>query len=68
MPVPPSLARLSPRRAILCSFESAYAVAVQTRRASGVEQFVVATGDPIQPYRVTRVCPPCADAIMAMVA
>jgi hypothetical protein len=49
----PKPLRLSPRRSELASFEHAYAVAVQIRQRSGVDQFVVETGDPIQPYRTT---------------
>lgn len=61
-------ARLSPRRASLASFENAYAVAVQTREASGVDQFVVRTNDPIQPFRVTRDKPSEPETVLLWVA
>lgn len=56
------------RRSRLASFDNAYAVAVQTREASGVDQFIVRTDDPLQPYRVTRDRPLDGDRVLAMVA
>lgn len=38
----------------LASFENAYAVAIQLREATGVDQFVVRTGNATQPFRVSR--------------
>jgi hypothetical protein len=59
---------LSPRREVLASFEHAYAVAVQRRCASGIPQFVIRTGDELQPFRVTSRRPdPDAD-LRTMVA
>lgn len=43
----------SPTRARLASFEHAYAVAIRLRLATGLDQFVVVTGNPLQPVRVT---------------
>jgi hypothetical protein len=60
--------RLSPRRANLASFENAYAVAVQNREASGIEQFVVRTNDPYQPFRVTRDQPSEPETVLLLVA
>lgn len=48
---------LSARRAELASFEHAYAVAVQRRKETGRDQFVIYTGEPLQPYRVTATPP-----------
>ena len=56
------------RRGQLASFENAYAVAVQARRASGARQFIVATGDPIQPFRVSRDRPTRPERVQALVA
>ncbi len=43
----------SPKRARLASFENAYAVALRIREATGTDQFVYPTGNPLQPFRVT---------------
>ena len=59
---------LSPRRGQLASFAHAYRVAVQRRQCSGVNQFVVSTGDPVQPFRTTSQPPHCAEQLLAMVA
>lgn len=56
------------RRGRLASFENAYAVAVQARQASGADQFIVATGDPVQPFRVSRERPTGAEQFRALVA
>ena len=56
------------RRGKLASFENAYAVAIQAREASGADQFIVATGDPFQPFRVSRDRPAGPERIEAMVA
>jgi len=50
-------APLSPTRARLASFENPYAVAVQRHREPGAIQFVLRTGNPAQPFRLTS-CPP----------
>lgn len=60
--------RLSPRRAQLASFEHAYAVAVQMRERSGVDQFVIRTGDPEQPVRITTELPTDGALLLASVA
>ena len=57
-----------PRVTNLASFDNAYAVAVQKRAASGARQFIVATGNPLQPYRVSRVHPTGSESLKAMVA
>lgn len=43
----------SPLRARLASFDHAYAVAHQLRRITGMRQYVLRTGDPFQPVRVS---------------
>lgn len=58
----------SPLRARLASFENAYAVAVQKHRETGVPQFVLRTGNPLQPFRVTSTSPPSKSALMTLVA
>ena len=45
---------ISSRRTSLASFKNCYAVAVQLRETTGVDQFVVRTDNAIQPFRVTR--------------
>ncbi|WP_288806592.1 hypothetical protein [uncultured Novosphingobium sp.] len=65
---PSSGPTLSAHRQRLASFEHAYAVAVQLREATGADQFVVRTGNPLQPYRVSRVCPRGGETILALVA
>ncbi|KTF67874.1 MULTISPECIES: hypothetical protein [unclassified Sphingomonas] len=59
---------LLPLRGTLASFENAYAVAVQLRAASGAEQFVVATGNDVQPFRVTPEPPLSRETFLACVA
>ena len=48
---------LSPLRARLASFENAYSLAIQRRKATGRNQFVVRTGNSCQPFRVTETRP-----------
>lgn len=60
--------RLSPRRAQLASFEHAYAVAVQLRERSGINQFVIRTGDPEQPVRIVTERPSDGEHLLALVA
>lgn len=48
---------VSPARARLASFLHAYVVAARLRETTGVDQFVVRTGDAIQPFRVTATPP-----------
>lgn len=59
---------LSPLRGKLASPENAYAVAVQLRAAGGTEQFVVSTGDPMQPFRVSGEPPVGQEQFLALVA
>lgn len=59
---------LSPRRHKLCSMEHAYRLAVQRRRNSGRDQFVVSTGDPVQPFRTTSRLPKPAERLLALIA
>lgn len=67
-PSPDPSARLSPRRANLASFANAYAVAIRLRECSGVDQFVVRAGNPLQPVRITNLCPTNDQHTLAMVA
>lgn len=57
----------SPLRERLASFEHAYALATQLRRATGRDQFVIRTGDPIQPIRVTSQPPEESCRLLALV-
>lgn|GEM_PF-1852929 len=59
---------LSPLRGKLASSENAYAVAVQLRAAGGTEQFVISTGDPMQPFRVSGEPPVGQERFLALVA
>jgi hypothetical protein len=59
--------QLSPLRARLASFEHAYAIATRLCRITGRDQFVIRTGDPLQPIRVSASAPPEADRLMARV-
>lgn len=63
-PLPP----LSPRRWRLAGWEHAYRVAVQRRTASGRDQFIVRTGNPLQPYRVTSRLSASSEQVLALVA
>ena len=60
--------QLSPRRAELTSFAHAYVIAVRLREASGIDQYVVRTSNPLQPIRITSRRPVNATATLAMVA
>lgn len=59
---------LSPRRGHLAGFENSYRVAVQRRRAGGAYQYVIRTGNPVQPFRVTSDPPEHDEHILALVA
>jgi len=59
---------LSARRRSLASFENAYAVAIQLRETTGVDQFVVRTDNPAQPFRVSRCRPHHPESLLALVA
>ncbi|MCW2338161.1 hypothetical protein M2337_002394 [Sphingobium sp. B2D3A] len=61
-------APLSPKRARLASFENAYAVAVQRHRETGAAQFVLRTGNPAQPFRLTTSPPTHTDQLQTLVA
>lgn len=58
----------SARRSALASFENAYAVAIQLRETTGIDQFVVRTDNPIQPFRVSRHRPHRPKSSLALVA
>lgn len=62
------MTQLSPLRARLASFEHAYSVATQLREATGRDQFVVRTGDPIQPFRVITTRPLDHEHLLVRVA
>lgn len=63
-----NLPPLSPRRERLACWEHSYRVAVQRRTASGREQFILRTGNPLQPYRVTSRLPAPSEQVLALVA
>lgn len=54
-------------RARLASFPHAYAIALRRREHSGARQFVIRTGDPLQPVRVSTLPPADVDALVALV-
>lgn len=54
-------------RARLASFEHAYALAIRLRCQTGRHQFVVRTGDPLQPVRVVTAPPSEEAALLAQV-
>lgn len=60
-------AGLSPRRAHLASFEHAYAVALQQRRATGRHQFIVQTGNPLQPFRTSPIMAREQETLLAII-
>jgi hypothetical protein len=62
------MSALSPLRHRLTTFERCYAVATQLRRETQVDQFVIRTGMPLQPFRVTARRPADEDMILAWVA
>lgn len=59
---------LSPLRARLASFDHAYAVAIRLRGTTGHGQFVVSTGNPIQPFRVSPTLPTLGEQLLVLVA
>lgn len=63
---PPPL--LSPQRGRLAGYDHAYRVAVQKRTASGRDQFILRTGNPLQPYRITSRHPAHSEQVLALVA
>lgn len=54
-------------RARLASFAHAYAVAVQRRNETGDAQFVMRTGDPLQPFRVSSSPPGMTETLLALI-
>jgi hypothetical protein len=54
---------LSPLRARLASFEHAYVLALRLRHQTGCDQYIVRTGDPLQPVKVVP-RPPAGDACL----
>lgn len=60
--------RLSRRRAQLASFEHSYSLAIRLRNATGVQQFVVRTGNPMQPFRTTDTLAGNCEQVLALVA
>lgn len=62
------MSTLSSLRARLASFENCYAVAIQQQRSTGHNQFVVQTGDPTRPYRVTTSLPADNEKLLTYVA
>jgi hypothetical protein len=52
----------------LATVENAYAVAIQLRETTGIDQFVVRTDNPIQPFRVSRCRPHHPEHLLALVA
>lgn len=58
----------SPKRALLASYDHAYAVAVQQRRNTGVPQFVLQSDDPLQPFKVTSISPGRRQTLLTLVA
>ena len=51
-----SMQPCSSKRAALASFDHAYAVALRMRHETGRPQFVLRTGDPLQPFPVSSAC------------
>ncbi|OUC53599.1 hypothetical protein CA262_20825 [Sphingobium sp. GW456-12-10-14-TSB1] len=59
---------LSPLRGRLAGFPNAYACAIQRWTATGRNQFVIRTGDPVQPFRVTEARPANDENLVLRVA
>lgn len=57
----------SPLRARLASFEHAYALAIRLRDQTGRQQYVVRTGNPLQPVTIVPEPPPEALCLLAQV-
>jgi len=58
---------LSPLRARLASFEHAYRLATRLRCATGATQYVIATGELLQPVRVTDTPPGKPTSVLAWI-
>lgn len=61
------MSSVSPLRARLASFEHAYALATRLRRVTGDYQFVIRTGDAMQPVRVASNPPRPDEVLLALV-
>jgi hypothetical protein len=59
---------LSSRRAVLASFDHAYAVALHLKRESGRCQFIARTNDPVQPFRTASLPPRLPATLIAIIA
>jgi hypothetical protein len=59
---------LSPRRLDLCGWEHAYACAIQRYSTTGRDQFVIHTGNPLQPFQVIDVRPANDEGVILRVA
>lgn len=64
--IPPQPGAFKP--ATLASYENAYAVGVQMRRETGRPHFVLRTGDPSQPFRVTSAVPAQHQTLLTLIA
>ena len=62
------MAQLSPLRSRLCDFDRAYALAIRIRETTGRHQFVLRTGDPIQPFCITETRPAMDEGLVLHVA
>ena len=62
------MAQLSPLRSRICDFDRAYALAIRIRETTGRHQFVLRTGDPIQPFRITETRPAMDEGLVLHVA
>lgn len=60
-------APLSPRRQLLTSFESCYAVAIQRQHQTGQSQLILRTGRLLQPFRITARAPGRDERIVAII-
>jgi hypothetical protein len=59
---------ISRRRADLASFDHAYAVALQVRRHTGRCQFILRTGNVLQPVRTSSLPPRLPEILLAIIA
>lgn len=62
------MSTLSPLRTQLAGFDACYQIALRRRATSGRNQFVVRTGNPIQPFRVTARRPEADESLILRVA
>jgi hypothetical protein len=67
MTIDTSTSAFSVRRSRLNGFDAAYRVAISAREASGVDHFIIRTGDALQPFRVTNQCPRDASRVITHV-